>query len=113
MARSQSRAIEAAANPDRQHREESPSKRRPAFRLGETMTRESNVGRQWREAEQIIRQSGRPVPFDELHHQLVGRGVEVRGERSLRENLSRAPNLFFIRKRGYWLKIRGLINEEP
>jgi hypothetical protein len=40
---------------------------------GKTMTRESNVGRQWREAEQIIRQSGRPVPFDELHHQLLGR----------------------------------------
>ena len=50
------------------------------------------------------RQLGRPVTFDELYHQLVGRGVEVRGKPSLRESLSRAPNLFFIRKRGYWLK---------
>jgi hypothetical protein len=71
---------------------------------GETVTRDSNVGRQWREAERIIRQSGRPVPFDELHHQLVERGVEVGGKSSLRHNLSRAPNLFVVRKRGYWLK---------
>jgi hypothetical protein len=77
------------------------------------MTRESNVGRQWREAEQIIRQSGSPVPFDELHHQLLGRGVEVRGKWSLRDNLSRAPNLFFIRKRGYWLKTIPFTSTRP
>jgi hypothetical protein len=75
-----------------------------ASEWGETVTRDSNVGRQWREAEQIIRQLGRPVTFDELYHQLVGRGVEVRSKPLLRESLSRAPNLFFIRKRGYWLK---------
>jgi hypothetical protein len=47
-----------------------------ASEWGETVTRDSNVGRQWREAEQIIRQLGRPVTFDELYHQLVGRGVK-------------------------------------
>jgi hypothetical protein len=63
-----------------------------------------NTLRLRREAELVIRQSGRPVPIDELYRQLIERGVDVDGARRLGAKLAHAPHLVFIRRRGWWLK---------
>ncbi len=60
-----------------------------------------------REAEEIIRAAGKPVPLKELHDAIIQKGVKLGGERpqnTLSAYLSGSENVESIRKGWWWLK---------